>query len=132
MTEYGFSMYEIAGTYAGCRVVKAPERDLTADVDAMLAAVVAGDPAGVPGQPEQPDRHACCRSPRCERLRAGLPPEVLLVLDAAYAEYVDAPGLRSRRQAGGRRRQHGDDADLQQDLRPGRRAGRLVLRAGRR
>ena len=32
-----------------------------------------------------------------ERLRAGLPPEVLLVLDAAYAEYVDAAGLRSRR-----------------------------------
>ena len=25
------------------------------------------------------------------RLRAGLPPEVLLVLDAAYAEYVDRP-----------------------------------------
>ncbi len=26
-----------------------------------------------------------------ERLRAGLPPEVLLVLDGAYAEYVDRP-----------------------------------------
>jgi histidinol-phosphate aminotransferase len=26
-----------------------------------------------------------------ERLRAGLPPDVLLVLDAAYAEYVDRP-----------------------------------------
>ncbi len=30
------------------------------------------------------------------RLRAGLPPDVLLVLDAAYAEYVDPAGLRRR------------------------------------
>ena len=39
MTAHGFSIYEIAGTYAGSRVIKVPERNLTADLDAMLAAV---------------------------------------------------------------------------------------------
>ncbi|HYZ62088.1 MAG TPA: histidinol-phosphate transaminase, partial [Acetobacteraceae bacterium] len=31
VTEYGFSIYEIAGKFAGSRVVKARERNLTAD-----------------------------------------------------------------------------------------------------
>ena len=39
MSRHGFSIYQVAGQYAGCRVVQAPERALTADVDAMLAAV---------------------------------------------------------------------------------------------
>ena len=39
MSMHGFTMYQIAGTYAGSRVLKTPERNLTADVDAMLAAV---------------------------------------------------------------------------------------------
>ena len=39
MSAYGFQMYELTGLWAGCRVIKVPERDLTADVDAMLAAV---------------------------------------------------------------------------------------------
>src|SRR5579864_7101520 len=39
MSEHGFAIYHIAGTYAGSRVIKTPERNLTADVDAMLAAV---------------------------------------------------------------------------------------------
>ena len=52
---------------------------------------LAGDAAGLPGQPEQPHRAACCRQNEVQRLRAGLPPEVLLVLDAAYAEYVERP-----------------------------------------
>ena len=50
MSEHGFAIYQIAGTYAGSRVIKTPERALTADVDAMLAVVSRGDAAGVPGQ----------------------------------------------------------------------------------
>ena len=132
MSAHGFSIYHIAGAYAGSRVIKVPERNLTADLDAMLARGVAGDAAGVPGQSEQPDRLACCRADEVARFRAALPPDVLLVLDAAYAEYVTHPDYDRRRQAGGRDRQHGDDADLLEDLRPGRHADRLVLCAGRR
>ena len=91
MTEYGFSIYEIAGQFAGCRVVKAPERDLTADVDALLAAVSPATRLVFLANPNNPTGTLVPHA-ELQRLRAGLPPEVLLVLDAAYAEYVDAPG----------------------------------------
>ena len=90
MSRHGFSVYEIAGTYAGCRVVKAPERQLTADVDAMLAAVSAATRLVFLANPNNPTGSLLPQA-EVERLRAGLPPDVLLVLDAAYAEYVDRP-----------------------------------------
>ena len=39
MSAHGFTIYEIAGVYAGSRVIKVPERNMCADLDAMLAAV---------------------------------------------------------------------------------------------
>ena len=39
MSAHGFMMYDITGRWAGCRIIKVPERNLTVDVDAMLAAV---------------------------------------------------------------------------------------------
>src|SRR5580658_8667735 len=38
MTEHGFLVYQIAGINAGSRVIKTREHNLTADVDAILAA----------------------------------------------------------------------------------------------
>jgi len=90
MSRHGFSVYEIAGAYAGCRVIKAPERQLTADVDAMLAAVSPATRLVFLANPNNPTG-SMLPQPEVERLRAGLPPDVLLVLDAAYAEYVDRP-----------------------------------------
>jgi histidinol-phosphate aminotransferase len=88
MSRHGFTMYQIAGTYAGSRVVKTPERDLTADVDAMLAAVTGATRLVFLANPNNPTGSLLPRA-EVERLRRGLPAEVLLVLDAAYAEYVD-------------------------------------------
>lgn len=88
MTAHGFSIYEIAGLYAGCRVVKVPERALTADVDAILAAVSPATRLVFLANPNNPTGTMLPRG-EVERLRAGLPADVLLVLDAAYAEYVD-------------------------------------------
>lgn len=90
MSRHGFSVYEIAGAYAGCRVIKTPERQLTADVDAMLAAVSGATRLVFLANPNNPTG-SMLPQPEVERLRAGLPPDVLLVLDAAYAEYVDRP-----------------------------------------
>ncbi len=90
MSCHGFSVYEIAGIYAGCRVVKTPERQLTADVDAILAAVSAATRLVFLANPNNPTGSLLPQA-EVERLRAGLPPDVLLVLDAAYAEYVDRP-----------------------------------------
>ena len=90
MSRHGFSMYDIYGQYAGCRVIKTPERALTADVDAMLAAVSPATRFVFLANPNNPTGSLLPQH-EVERLRTGLPPDVLLVLDAAYAEYVDRP-----------------------------------------
>jgi histidinol-phosphate aminotransferase len=90
MTRHGFSIYQIAGTYAGSTVIKTPERALTADVDAILAAVSAATRVVFLANPNNPTGTMLPQA-EVERLRAGLPADVLLVLDAAYAEYVDRP-----------------------------------------
>ncbi len=87
MSMHGFTMYQIAGTYAGSRVLKTPERNLTADVDAMLAAVSAATRVVFLANPNNPTGSMLPRA-EVERLRRALPADVLLVLDAAYAEYV--------------------------------------------
>lgn len=97
MSAHGFSIYEIAGRYAGSRVIKAAERNLTADVDAMLAAVSPASRIVFLANPNNPTGSMLAEA-EVSRLRAALPPEVLLVLDAAYAEYVERadyePGMR--------------------------------------
>jgi histidinol-phosphate aminotransferase len=90
MTAHGFSIYEIAGPLAGCRVVKVPERDRTTDVDAILAAVTPATRLVFIANPNNPTG-TFIPTAETARLRAALPPDVLLVLDAAYAEYVDRP-----------------------------------------
>ncbi|HEY3847501.1 MAG TPA: histidinol-phosphate transaminase [Acetobacteraceae bacterium] len=90
MSAHGFSIYDIAGTYAGSRVIKVPERRLAADVDAMLAAVSPATRLMFLANPNNPTGSMLPHD-EVARLRAGLPPEVLLVVDAAYAEYVTRP-----------------------------------------
>ena len=94
MSMHGFSMYQISGTYAGARVIKVPERNITTDVDAMLAAVTPQTRIVFIANPNNPTGSLLPQS-EVERLRAGLPPEVLLVLDAAYAEYVVDPAYEA-------------------------------------
>ena len=97
MSEHGFAIYYIAGTYAGSRVIKAAERDLRVDVDAMLAAVTPATRLMFVANPNNPTGSMLSQA-EMERLRAGLPPDVLLVIDSAYAEYVTAadydPGVK--------------------------------------
>ncbi len=90
MSAHGFLMYEVVGTGAGARVVKAPERAMTTDVDALLAAVSPATRLVMVANPNNPTGSLLPQS-EMRRLRAGLPPDVLLVIDAAYAEYVQDP-----------------------------------------
>jgi histidinol-phosphate aminotransferase len=90
MSMHGFSMYQIAGTYAGSRVLKTPEQNLTASVDAMLAAASPATRVVFLANPNNPTGSLLPQA-EVERLRAGLPADVLLVLDAAYAEFVERP-----------------------------------------
>ncbi len=90
MSQYGFVMYEIGGTAVGAKVIKVPERNMTADVDAMLAAVSPATRMVVIANPNNPTG-SLLPQPEMERLAKGLPPDVLLLIDAAYSEYVDRP-----------------------------------------
>lgn len=90
MSQYGFSIYEIFGTLAGSRVVKVPERAMMPDIDGLIAAVTEQTRIVFIANPNNPTG-ALIPGPELARLRAGLPSHVLLVIDAAYAEYVDRP-----------------------------------------
>lgn len=87
MSAHGFSIFHIAGTFSGSRVIKVPERNLTADLDAMLAAVSPATRLVFLANPNNPTGSMVTEA-EVARFRAALPPEVLLVLDSAYAEYV--------------------------------------------
>ena len=84
---HGFLMYAIAARSCGATPVAAPETGLRADVDALLAKVSARTRIVFLANPNNPTG-SYLSVDEVERLHAGLPDTVLLVLDAAYAEYV--------------------------------------------
>lgn len=86
-TEHGFLVYRIAIQAAGATPVVAPEKNETADVDAILARVTARTKMVFLANPNNPTG-TYLPFDEVRRLHRGLPPHVLLVLDAAYAEYV--------------------------------------------
>jgi len=86
-TTHGFLVYPIATLGAGAVPVVAPEKDFTADVDAILARVTARTKIVFLANPNNPTG-TYIPFDEVKRLHAGLPKHVLLVLDAAYAEYV--------------------------------------------
>jgi histidinol-phosphate aminotransferase len=89
-SRHGFLMYPIAATSVGATPVSAPETNLTADVDALLAAVTERTRLVFLANPNNPTG-TCLAASEVRRLQAGLPPDVVLVLDAAYAEFVEWP-----------------------------------------
>lgn len=88
-SQHGFLVYKIAITAAGGTPVVAPERNYTTDVDALLAAVTERTKVVFVANPNNPTGTYIPHD-EMARLRAGLPPHVLLVIDAAYTEYVRA------------------------------------------
>ncbi len=86
-SQYGFLTYPICIRAAGGVPVVAPETDKTASVDAILAKVSARTKIVYLANPSNPTGTYIPFS-EVKRLHAGLPPHTLLVIDAAYAEYV--------------------------------------------
>ncbi|MFM9828795.1 MAG: histidinol-phosphate transaminase [Sphingomonas sp.] len=86
---FGFAVYEIAARRVGAEPVVAPDRDYATDVDAILACVTERTRIIFIANPNNPTGTF---TPRADiaRLHAGLPKSVLLVIDQAYAEYIDA------------------------------------------
>jgi histidinol-phosphate aminotransferase len=88
-SEHGFLVYKIAILARGATPIAAPERDLTTDVDAILARVTEKTRIVFVANPNNPTG-TYLPAGEIKRLRDALPDDVLLVLDAAYAEYVRA------------------------------------------
>ncbi|MGL5116485.1 MAG: pyridoxal phosphate-dependent aminotransferase [Beijerinckiaceae bacterium] len=86
-SEYGFLVYKIAILAAGGKPVVAKEKNLTADVDALIGALTPRTKIVFLANPNNPTG-TYLPFDEVKRLHAALPPHVLLVLDAAYAEYV--------------------------------------------
>jgi histidinol-phosphate aminotransferase len=87
---HGFLMYAIYAKTAGGQAIAAPEKDLCADIDALLEAVNDKTKILFLANPNNPTGSYLKRD-KIEELHARLPKNTILVLDAAYAEYVDDP-----------------------------------------
>ena len=88
---YGFVVYEIATRRVGAVPVVVPDKDYATDVDAILAAVGERTTMVYVANPNNPTGTFAGRD-EIARLHAGLPGHVLLVLDQAYAEYLEPGG----------------------------------------
>ncbi|MEZ5911820.1 MAG: histidinol-phosphate transaminase [Paracoccaceae bacterium] len=87
-SEHGFLMYPIIARSVGATPVKVAERDRQVDVDAILAAVTDRTRMVFVANPNNPTGTMIAEG-EVERLADGLPGNAILVLDGAYAEYVE-------------------------------------------
>ncbi|MHA7874813.1 histidinol-phosphate transaminase [Roseivivax sp.] len=87
-TEHGFAMYKISARVAGAKPVEVPEKERVTDVDAILAACTKKTKLVFLANPNNPTGTMVGLA-EIERLAENLPPQTLLVLDGAYAEYVE-------------------------------------------
>jgi histidinol-phosphate aminotransferase len=86
-SQYGFVMYPIAAMAAGATPVTAAEKDFRTDVDALIARAGARTRLCFVANPNNPTG-TYITAAELKRLREGLPAHTILVVDAAYAEYV--------------------------------------------
>lgn len=87
-TEHGFAMYAISARAAGAIPVEVPERSRVTDVDAILAACTERTKLVFIANPNNPTGTMIATS-EIERLAENIPEQAILVLDGAYAEYVE-------------------------------------------
>ncbi len=87
-TEHGFLVYKIAILAAGGTPVMVKETNFTADVDSILAAVTPRTKMVFLANPNNPTG-TYVPFQEITRLHKGLRPDIMLILDGAYAEYVE-------------------------------------------
>jgi histidinol-phosphate aminotransferase len=87
-TEHGFLMYRISSLAVGATPVEVPERERTTDVDAILAACTKRTKLVFIANPNNPTG-TMIGAKDVARLAEGIPKQAILVLDGAYAEYVE-------------------------------------------
>jgi histidinol-phosphate aminotransferase len=124
ITRHAFLVYPIATLGSGATPVETAENEYTANVDAMLGALNERTRVVFLANPNNPTGTYLPFN-EIKRLHEGLPPHVLLVLDAAYAERLRG-GHRARRHL----RERGHVPHVLENLRACRTTPRLDVRAG--
>jgi histidinol-phosphate aminotransferase len=87
-TEHGFLMYRINTLAVGATPVEVQERERMTDVDAILKACTNRTKLVFIANPNNPTGTMISPA-EMERLAEGLPKQAILVIDGAYAEYVE-------------------------------------------
>lgn len=87
-TEHGFLMYRISALAVGARPIEVKERERTTDVDSILSGCSPMTRLVFLANPNNPTG-TMIPAPEIARLADSLPQRAILVLDGAYAEYVD-------------------------------------------
>ena len=87
-SRYSFSLYPLLAQKVAATAAFAQDRDYAADVDALLAAVTEKTRVVLLDNPNNPVGSWLARD-EVERLHRGLAPDILLVIDQAYAEFLD-------------------------------------------
>ena len=88
-TEHGFLMYKLSALAAGAKPVEVKERNRTASVENICAAITAKTKMIFLANPNNPTGTMISET-EVEELLNKIPDNILLVLDGAYSEYVDS------------------------------------------
>lgn len=89
VSQFGFIGHHIAGMAAGGKLVKVPETDFKVDLDAMLASVTTKTKVVFIANPGNPTGTMLPLGD-IKAFHSALPDNILLVLDAAYAEFAQS------------------------------------------
>jgi len=93
-SRHGFLVYRIAAQINGAHPIEALEKNLCADIDALLALVSPKTKILFIANPNNPTGSYLNKA-EVRRLRHSLRDDILLVMDSAYAEYANAPDYES-------------------------------------
>jgi histidinol-phosphate aminotransferase len=125
-TAHAFAIYAIIAQQQGSKIIEVAEKNFTADVDAILAAVTPKTKIVWLANPNNPTG-TYLPYDEVKRLHGGLPSHVLLVLDGAYAEFVRKNDYASGIELVSQFEQRHDDAHVLEALRACRPARGLGL-----
>lgn len=88
-SEHGFLMYPISAKRVGAKAVKVKEKNLRADVNSMIAAITPKTKIIFLANPNNPTGSYLSKA-EVDELIAKTPKNILIVLDCAYEEFVEA------------------------------------------
>lgn len=87
-SEYSFLMYEISATKFGAQAVKAKEKNLKTDIDAIINLISNRTKIIFIANPNNPTGSYISKN-ELDKLIINTPKNIIIAMDLAYAEYID-------------------------------------------